>query len=168
MKERRVYPKMIETKEVCPGKNWKWFLSWSESRGSETKGFMVEGRGQKFMFFIIPQRLIKGKISGLWLWTLSKESGAKYKNYQFYSICRRNSTLWPDIFKVETHENLPIGANSWDDKMLRMHSNTLYAIKEYLLPCKIHDWINVRLYCWNLSRHTSSSLLFLKILRVLT
>lgn len=29
-------------------------------------------------------------------------------------------------------------------------------------PCRIHDCIKVRLYCWNLSRQISSNLLFLK------
>ena len=32
-----------------------------------------------------------------------------------------------------------------------------YNSKKCHLPCRIHDWIKVRLYCWNLSRPASFS-----------
>lgn len=44
---------------------------------------MVEGRGQKFMFFIIPQRLIKGKISVYDSGPLARKVEQKVKTTSF-------------------------------------------------------------------------------------
>lgn len=45
----------------------------------------------------------------------------------------------------------------------KLNTERILFSEKYHVPCKIHDCMKVRLYCWNLSRHTSSSLLFLKM-----